>query len=136
MDNKLLPLARSISGAKGWDNVTRQIMLAGKTLSALDSTNATAHNEVAGCQSLVYLWASKASHKTACFQGWSDAKIIRGVLAVLLEKANALTYEQVLTFDFALYLDQIGLSRHLSQSRADGITQVISRLKTLAFTLQ
>lgn len=132
MSSELLPLARAVSSARGWDEITRQVMLAGKTLPAPDDTHAVDHYQVAGCQSLVYLWKSEGHGERVKFQGWSDAKIIRGVLAILLEKANTLSHPQVSTYDFASYLDQIGLSRHLSQSRADGITQVIATLRTLA----
>ncbi|MBD3584844.1 SufE family protein [Salinimonas sp. HHU 13199] len=132
MNSELLPLAQAVATARGWDEVTRHVMLAGKTLPAPDSALAIPQNQVAGCQSLVYLWNGQATEKPMTFQGWSDAKIIRGVLAILLEKANALSSQQILNYDFASYLDQIGLSRHLSQSRADGITQVIGRLRVLA----
>lgn len=130
--SEALPLAQAVATARGWDNTTRQVMLAGKTLSMPDNARAIPQNKVAGCQSLVYLWRTDATDRRVYFQGWSEAKIIRGVLAILLEKANTLSDEHILSYDFALYLDEIGLSRHLSQSRADGITQVIAQLRVLA----
>lgn len=133
MSDCRLPLAEAVAGARGWDNVTRQIMLAGKTLRQPDNKWLDPSFQVSGCQSQVYVWQT-CDDKTenSQFAAWSDAKIIRGVLAIVLEKANELTVTEVSSFDFATYLHNAGVIRHLSQSRADGIGAVICRLQELA----
>ncbi|MBU2978970.1 SufE family protein [Alteromonas sp. C1M14] len=102
----------------------RELMLASKTLPELACCDRTDENKVAGCQSQVWLAFNTTEAK---FQAWSDAKIIRGVLAVLLEVANS--HPQAITAQtYINYMQEIGLHRHLSQSRANGITAVIHRL--------
>ena len=123
----LTPLASDVQLAKGWDNVTRAIMLAGKTLSRPQSQWLAEPYLVDGCESQVWLFADKGQ-----IFAWSDAKIIRGVVALVLEKAHTMNMADIASFDFADYLAQLGLERHLSQSRADGINQVIRRLRQLA----
>lgn len=122
--DSLPPLALELASAKGWDTFTRVLMLAGKALPALPEHQRTHDNSVEGCESPVWLCASDGE-----IMAYSPSKIIRGVLAVLLERANSLTAEQRSTFDFAAYLEQCQLSRYLSQSRGNGITAVISALK-------
>ncbi|WP_137167284.1 SufE family protein [Salinimonas lutimaris] len=125
--DRFLPLASSVYRAKGWDNVTRAIMLAGKALTRPDAQWLTDNHLVDGCESQVWLVIDNG-HIVA----WSDAKIVRGVVALVVEKANTLNMADMASFDFATYLAELGLERHLSQSRADGINQVIRQLRHLA----
>ena len=54
-------------------------------------------------------------------------KVIRGVFAVLLEKANELTRSSENYLE--RYLSRSQLERYLSQSRGNGIKSVIAKLK-------
>lgn len=123
----LLPLATSVANAKGWDSVTRAVMLAGKTLPVLQEGERIEDHAVAGCESPV--WLMRTSDNThAQFYAYSPSKIIRGVLAVLLERANTLSNAERVDFDFGAYMEACSLTRHLSQSRGNGIQGVITRL--------
>tara|TARA_Y100000034_G_scaffold65187_1_gene78842 strand:- start:227 stop:616 length:390 start_codon:yes stop_codon:yes gene_type:complete len=127
-DNDLLPLARSLAQSKGWDLFTRNLMLAGKSLQPLSEEMRNEKNAVEGCESPVWLCIET---EAGVLYAYSPSKIIRGVLAVLLEKANELTPVQRVVFDFDTYLRQCQLTRYLSQSRGNGIKSVIDRLKVL-----
>ena len=93
----LLPLASSLANAKGWDDFTRTLMLAGKSLVPLPAEKRLAETEVEGCESPVWL---ATSDEQGSLMAYSPSKVIRGVLAVLLEKANELTPQQRSEFDF------------------------------------
>ena len=125
-DDALLPLASSLATSKGWDDFTRTLMLAGKSLMPLPVDKRTTITEVEGCESPVWL---AYSNEHGSLMAYSPSKVIRGVLAVLLEKANALTTEQRSTFDFEHYLSRCQLERYLSQSRGNGIKSVLTKLK-------
>lgn len=124
--DNLLPIATTVSQAKGWDAFTRALMLAGKHLDVLDESLRTSSNEIEGCESPVWLGYSQNEHQ---LKAYSPSKIIRGVLAVLLEKANSLSPEQRAVFDFDSYLKRCQLERYLSQSRGNGIKAVINALR-------
>lgn len=126
-----LPLAHTVAQARGWDEVTRSLMLAGRQLAEMDNDLRTDSHAVAGCESAVWL-ALTGVGADAHFLAYSPSKIIRGVLAILLEKANQLPLADVKQTDFADYLNKLGLSRHLSQSRGNGIRHVIERMQSLA----
>jgi cysteine desulfuration protein SufE len=128
----LLPLGQSVATAKGWDGATRAIMLAGKKLVALPESARTEDALVPGCESKVWV-ACLYSQDTSelVIAAYSPSKIIRGVLAVLLEKANSLSDEQRKAYDFEQYMNACNLQRHLSQSRGNGILSVLRRLNTL-----
>ncbi|RDV27477.1 SufE family protein [Alteromonas aestuariivivens] len=126
----LLPLARAVANARGWDEVTRQLMIAGRQLNTPESWLCVEEYAVPGCESEVWLALSSES-AAATIVAYSPSKIVRGVLAILLEKANHQALSQLKDTDFSAYLTEIGLARHLSQSRGNGIREVIKRLNGL-----
>lgn len=130
MTNNALPLAQQLALAKGWDNMLRQLMLAGKQLAVLPVERRNDDNEVKGCQSRVWLTLSDDTLPTCSMLAWSDSKIIRGVLAIIQEKVNTLSSDDLRQFDFHAYFSTIGLDRYLSQSRANGIKDVVARIQS------
>jgi cysteine desulfuration protein SufE len=139
---QLLPLAQQLSQAKSWDEFTRTIMLAGKKLPAMPEHLQRDANSVEGCESPVWLAlldaeSSKSSESaegggpSAKFVAYSPSKVIRGVLAVLLEKANSLEQQERANFDFGAYLNECQLQRYMSESRGNGIKSVVHQLKEL-----
>ncbi|MDC8831323.1 SufE family protein [Alteromonas gilva] len=127
--SELPPLAAKLAASKGWDNLVRQLMLAGRELNTLPPEQRTSETEVTGCQSRVWLHVIATTEASLVMQAWSDSKIIRGVLALIEERVRPMTPEQLSAFNFGEYFAQIQLDRYLSQSRANGINEVIKRLQ-------
>ena len=123
----LMPHAARVASASGWDNATRAIMLAGKSLPLLPAEMRNASAYVNGCESDVWV-ATIYQDGQEIIAGWSPSKIIRGVLSIILEKANTLSPSERTAFDFHHYLSQCGLDRYLSQSRGNGMKKVIDKL--------
>jgi len=124
------PLAVALCNASGWDDFTRTLMLAGKQLSVLPACYLTDDNHIDGCESAVWL-ARVTEGGESTIMAYSPSKIIRGVLAVLLEKANQLPEDARRDFDFSVYLTACQLSRYLSESRGNGIKHVVNALSTM-----
>lgn len=121
----LLPLARQFGVLQGYENIFRQIMLSSKALPQLSADEQIESYHVAGCE--VDVWVKYVSQSDS-FEAFANSKIIRGLLAILLEKANALSHQQRAQFDFAQYLTELGITHHLSQSRVNGLSRVIAQL--------
>lgn len=133
---QLLPIAERLANAKSWDEFTRTLMLAGKKLPAMPEHLQSDATLVEGCESPVWLVLLSAEcSKDECsqseFVAYSPSKVIRGVLAVLLEKANRLERRERANFDFGAYLKECQLQRYMSESRGNGIKSVIHRLQAL-----
>ncbi|WP_334028805.1 SufE family protein [Alteromonas sp. P256] len=136
---QLLPLAQQLSQAKSWDEFTRTIMLAGKKLPAMPEHLRRDANSVEGCESPVWLAllhfeSSESGERgeiNSGFVAYSPSKVIRGVLAILLEKANSLEQQERANFDFGTYLNECQLQRYMSESRGNGIKSVVRQLKVL-----
>jgi SufS family cysteine desulfurase len=69
---------------QGWDGRHREIMLLGKTLSRMDKTKRTDNNLIQGCESHAWIIVNKKSDGCFYFDCDSDAKIIRGLMVIVL----------------------------------------------------
>jgi cysteine desulfurase/selenocysteine lyase len=123
-----LPLAGKIKQVRGWDQVYRQIMLAGRDLSRLPTELQSAETAVYGCESQVWLKCQLIGNSLS-LQGDSPSKIVRGLLAIIFEVLAGKTAEQVLAFNIELYLAELGLATHLSQSRGNGLLAVVQKIQ-------
>ena len=106
-------------------------MLMGKELPAFDETLKREESQVAGCESQVWLVASWHQDQLLLAAS-SDAKIVKGLIAIVLAAFNGKSHRQVLEFDMPSYLDQLGLMDQLSPSRGNGIKAIINRILLLA----
>jgi sulfur transfer protein SufE len=67
----------------------------------------------------------------AC-QADADARILRALLALLLERINGLAPDELLASDPGALLDQLDIRRHLSPSRGNGIQAIIRAIVDFA----
>ena len=123
------PLADKIRKAKGWDQIYREVMLAGKQLQRLGPEAKNEQSEVVGCESQVWLQCT-VSDGRLILQGDSPSKIVRGLLAVLFEPLQSIPVDQLADFNHQQYLESIGLARHLSPSRGNGLAAVVVKIQS------
>lgn len=117
------------SKAKSWDAKHRQIMLLGKTLPAMPETLKTDNTLVDGCESDAWLHIHVEANERVVIQAFSQAKIIKGLLVIVLKAVNNKPVQYVKTFDFHQYFDSLGLLQHLSPSRGNGLLAIVDKIK-------
>mgnify|MGYP001773061334 CR=1 FL=1 len=117
--------------AAGWEQRARLLMQLGDRLEPLSETECNALNLVAGCDSKLWLVGERQDNHWH-FRGTSEARLLRGLLAVLLVRVNGLNVSELQQLDIAEWFSQLGLSRQLSPSRANGMNAVIGRMRELA----
>ena len=122
---------RDFSTLKGWDSRHRAIMLLGKNYTRIAKERLTDNNLIQGCESKAWLAHEKAN-EVFTFQADSEAKVIRGLLAIVLAAYNDKTAEQILSFDINAYFIELGLIQHLSPSRANGLVAIVEKIKAIA----
>jgi SufS family cysteine desulfurase len=127
-----LEIIAKFSSVKGWDSRHRQIMLLGKKLDRLDNSERSENTLISGCESLAWLVGHKNTANIFHFTADSDAKIIRGLLVIVLAAFNDKTSAQIQAFDIESYFKTLGLMQHLSPSRGNGILAIVDKIKEIA----
>lgn len=121
----------TFQAAAGWEQRARLLMQWGERLPALSDADKTEANRVHGCESQVWLvGALQDGHWQ--FSASSDARLIRGLVGLLLARVNGLTAAELQQVDLPDWFDQLGLSRQLSPSRSNGLNAVLQRMNELA----
>jgi len=120
------------SKVKGWDSRHREIMLLGKTLPRLDISLRNEKTIITGCESRAWLHAEKSINGVYTFTADSDAKIIRGLLVIVLAAFNNKTAKIIHEIDITDYFSTLGLIQHLSPSRGNGLLAIVDKIKLLA----
>lgn len=115
----------------GWEQRARLLMQWGERLAPLSESERGEANRVHGCESQVWL-VGELTQGHWQFRAASDARLIRGLLAVLLARVNGLTAEELAAVDLADWFARLGLARQLSPSRSNGLNAVLQRMRQLA----
>lgn len=87
-------------------------------------------NKVAGCQSNVWL-VLNYDGGVVKIRAHSDALIIRGILAVLVDLLNGCTCAEILDYEMR-FIERTALKSQLSTDRFKGMALVLQRLKAFA----
>ena len=115
----------------GWEQRARLLMQFGDRLPALSDADKCDANRVHGCESQVWL-VGELHDGHWQFSAASDARMIRGLVALLLTRVNGLSAAELQQVDLPDWFNQLGLSRQLSPSRSNGLNAVLQRMKALA----
>ena len=109
----------------------------GKELPMIDEQYKLEENLIKGCQSRVWLHAEKAENGEMNFSADSDAIITKGIIALLLRVFNHQTPENIAKASIK-FIDEIGLSEHLSPTRSNGLVSMVKQIKYygLAYTVK
>lgn len=113
-----------------WMDKYAMIIEYGNQLQPLDEKYKTPENIIKGCQSRVWMNAREEGGKLY-FEADSDAVIVKGLLALVLKVFNGLTPDEIINTDLR-FLKEIGLTEHLSPTRANGLLAVIKQIRFYA----
>ncbi|MCL6700391.1 SufE family protein [Pseudomonas sp. T1.Ur] len=116
--------------AAGWEQRARLLMQWGERLAPLSDEDKCDANLVSGCESQVWL-VGQLQDGHWQFSASSDARLIRGLVALLLARVNGLSAEELRQVDLPDWFNQLGLSRQLSPSRSNGLNAVLKRMREL-----
>lgn len=131
----LTPAARealdAFSACPGWEQRARLLLQWGERLAPLSEEERNDGNRVHGCESTVWLVPGRDGERLQMRAG-SDARLLRGLLALLLLRVNGLTAAELAEVDVADWFARLGLQRQLSPSRSNGLNAVLTRIRELA----
>jgi len=128
-------LKSEFSRFSNWEERYKHIIDLGKALPPLPQELYDEKYKVRGCQSQVWLHAELTPEKKVRFKGDSDALIVKGLIAVLLNVYSDATPEEILSSS-PQFLKDIGLEGHLSPSRANGLYAMVRQIHYYAKAFQ
>lgn len=111
-----------------------QLLWYAKKLDAMPEEGKIPENKVHGCTSQVYITADLREGKI-WYQGDSDAQLVKGLVALLIQGLNGLSPAEILglTPDF---IEATGLQVSLTPSRANGFYNIFNLMKKKALEFQ
>ncbi|MDP5071818.1 MAG: SufE family protein, partial [Congregibacter sp.] len=107
-----------------WEDRYRYIIDLGRELPVMPEELRTEQRLVRGCQSQVWIDVSEEQDRLQLSVD-SDAFIVKGLLAVVLAAFNNKPPAEILNFDINAYFEELGLMRHLSLSRGNGLQAMV-----------
>lgn len=113
-----------------WEQRARLLLQWGAQLDELPEDLRVADNLVHGCETRVWLLLDKHTQPPR-FQLASEARLLRGLLALLLLRIEGLNAEQITAVDLSTWFTQLGLSKQVSPSRSNGLNAVLTRMREL-----
>jgi SufS family cysteine desulfurase len=122
----------NFSQAKTWDARHRQVMLYGKQLERLTKNLRSDASLISGCESQAWLTYQMTDDGKLSFSGDSDAKVIRGLLFIVLAAYQHRSPKDILAFNIDQYFTELGLLQHLSPSRGNGLLAIVAKIKKIA----
>ncbi len=136
-DSRVAELIDNFSFLDDWEDRFRYLIDLGRKLEPMDEALKTEENKVRGCTSQVWIVdevrpGTSTQAPTLHFIADSDAHIVKGLIAVLMEIYDGRTPEEILAVDIKGAIGQLGFEQHLSPNRANGLFSMVERIRALA----
>ncbi|MEY3645885.1 MAG: hypothetical protein RL127_593 [Bacteroidota bacterium] len=113
-----------------WADKYEYLIDLGKKLLPMSDSFKTDENVIKGCQSKVWLHAEKQGDLVV-FHADSEAIIVKGMISMLIRVLSNHTPEEIIQADL-YFIDQIGMSQHLAQTRSNGLVAMVKQMKNYA----
>ena len=117
-----------------WMDKYQMLIDLGNDLEPLDDKYKTEQNLIDGCQSRVWLQCDMVDGRLV-FTADSDALIVKGIIALLIQVLSNHTPKEILDADL-YFIDKIGLRDHLSPTRSNGLLAMVKQIKAYALAYE
>ena len=117
-----------------WEERFSYLIELGKNLPQLEPEEKIETNRVYGCQATVYLRMIPAPCEPPVFtiRADADAFIVKGLISILLLLYNKKTAEEIIKTNALEVFRKLGLDKHLTMTRRNGLSSMVERIDTLA----
>jgi cysteine desulfuration protein SufE len=113
-----------------WADKYEYIIDLGKKLKGFPEEQKTEENIIKGCQSRVWLNA-RQENENLIFEADSEAIIVKGLVNMLIRVLSGHTPKEIAEADL-YFMDKIGMSSHLAQTRSNGLASMVKQMKNYA----
>ena len=130
-NEQISELIDDFSFFENWEDKYQYLIDLGRNVPKMDEKLKVEKNKLKGCQSVVYFSNSVNNDGSINFIANSDAAIVQGLIALMLKVYSGRKPQEILDIDIK-FLEQIGLDEHLSPTRKNGLSSLISSIKNAA----
>ena len=116
-----------------WEEKYEYLIDLGKKLSPLNEAFKKEEYKIKGCQSSVWIHSFEKDG-LIFFEGDSDAIIVKGLVSMMIMVFSGQKPNTIVESDLE-FLNTIGLSSHLAQTRSNGLRSMIKQMKLEASVL-
>lgn len=127
-------IIEEFSGFDDWMDKYSLIMDMASSLEPLDEVYKNDANLIEGCQSRVWLQADYVDGNII-FKGDSDALIVKGIVAMLINTLSGHSPKEILESDL-FFIEKIGLKENLSPTRSNGLASMVKQMKLYALAFE
>jgi cysteine desulfuration protein SufE len=113
-----------------WMEKYQYIIDLGKGLCKLDDKDKVEANKLQGCQSQVWI-VHEFDDGVINFKAESDAAIVSGLVALVLSIYSGKSPQYIINND-PIFIHKIGLDKHLSPTRSNGLSSLLAKIKSTA----
>jgi len=113
-----------------WSERYQYLIDLGRKLPPFPPEWKTEANRLHGCQSLVWV-VSEGDAQSLRFHAISDSAIVSGLVALTLRVYSGRSAAEILATQ-PEFIEAIGLGKHLSLTRSNGLASLIARIKQVA----
>ena len=124
-------MLENIKQAKNWEDRYRFIIQAGKHLPQPSPDELAQMQSIQGCESGLWFMPIPQHDDTFQFQAYSEARIMNGLLWLLLQNINGQTRNQLQQFNIRQFFDELGVASRLRETRLNGLKQIEEILHNL-----
>ena len=121
-------------GLDDWMDRYQLLIDLGSEQEPLEEKYKTEQNLIDGCQSRVWLQADYVDGKVV-FKAESDALIVKGLVTLLIKVLSDHTPDEILEANLH-FIEDIGLSEHLSPTRSNGLLAMIKQMRIYAMAFK
>ena len=124
-------LIEDFSYFESWEDKYQYLIDLGRSVPKMDESLKIDQNKLKGCQSVVYFSNFFNSNGTITFVANSDAAIVQGLIALMLKVFSEKKPQEIIDTNIN-FLEKIGLDEHLSPTRKNGLSSLITSIKNAA----
>jgi cysteine desulfuration protein SufE len=112
---------------ESWEEKYEYLIDLGKKLLPLDENFKTEDYKIKGCQSSVWIHSS-FKDGNVFYEGDSDAIIVKGLVSLMIKVLSGQSPKDIVEAPLE-FINEIGLSSHLAQTRSNGLRSMIKQMK-------
>lgn len=126
--NQVLTVKEQLQACRSKEETFKTLVALSKSLPRLSAEEKTEQYKVKGCESAVWLIIEEVNgiHH---FKADSDAKLMRGVLVVILNLVEEKSSADIQKMNLNAELQAFNLNSYLTSSRTNGVLSILSQIQ-------